>query len=444
MAVFDLNISVDDKSRLPTELWILVAHFVRERSDLATLCRLSKTFRSICMPLLYKTISIGVIRKDVAVHLLLYRMLQVSALSQTVTEFSALLYQGIVCDKWNRDKARPSFLRRCTCDSYERAMGDAIVSLHGLRSLKIICKLCAGSHSHDHLFKMDAPMLRQFTFYCFRSSKLFKNNGSEVSIVTVPFMSVITGLALGCEETRLYSLWNFDLYGGLVRGNNAFSHLKTLRHDGSDFSDFVLSRSPVERLCVSSRRYKLSRHYNVNVHFAIVRSPGTLTHLLSEDLSHWLPGHMMRNFEPYSHLTFVGTITGVHCEVRCIQTIDPRYKSSPSFQEQKAFRDMEALSALSNLTFMEINQHRAHQPSPGVFELAPMKKFTPTNRFMELLEKQHPLLRRVLLATRQELQGGPISNSYFILWEKNGAWTSRFVPRLEQWDLLYDKLDEFE
>jgi hypothetical protein len=112
--------------RLPTELLILIATFIGERRNLVTLCRLFKKFRVFCTPLLYKAVSIGPNQQTRTVHVRLDRTLQSASISHIIAEFYAILGKRILYPRWNGTNI---FKRHYTCDTHERAIGAAILSL---------------------------------------------------------------------------------------------------------------------------------------------------------------------------------------------------------------------------------------------------------------------------------------------------------------------------
>jgi hypothetical protein len=72
--------------------------------------------------------------------------------------------------------------------------------------------------------------------------------------------------------------------------------------------------------------------------------------------------------------------------------------------------------------------------------------FHPDHSFLESLEVQHPMLRRILLICRHRYRtdAGSIEGADPVLWEKidGKPWSPRPVPHLDYWEIVHDKLDE--
>jgi hypothetical protein len=84
--------------RLPTELLILVASHVQARADLLNLHGVSRKFRRICMPLLYRVINLHIGRSpSFEAMLCLYNTLQDPHVSYHVTELRLELKTDSKC-----------------------------------------------------------------------------------------------------------------------------------------------------------------------------------------------------------------------------------------------------------------------------------------------------------------------------------------------------------
>jgi len=286
---------------------MLIVSFVREKNTLLVLCQVSKTFRGICMPLLYNVVHIRPPWRpwhSSKTQTQLYQTLQTRSIAHGVTDLCVELDKMLLCELWDVQKKRPQFLRRCVCDGHDRALGEAILSLTSLQALAIICRLCYKSHSHTYLFKLDSPTLRKFTFYCHGSTVLFKNRGRNVnSLLLAPFMSRITALQLDCEEDPPLAL-NSVPYEQLLQGTDNLSNLCTLSHNGSALCDLILSRRRVQRL-------SLVGWYSEGHKAAIRKGPGRLTHLFGRDVLHWLLREIALDIGPYRQLRYIGTVKGI-------------------------------------------------------------------------------------------------------------------------------------
>jgi len=190
-----------------------------------------------------------------------------------------------------------------TCQSHDASLGEVVLSLPNLQSLAMTCILCDKSHGQEYLFKLNSPALREFTFYCYGSAA-FGSDTDDRSVLLATFMSQLTVLSLDCEKTRGNSRWE-SLNEQLLRTMNTLSRLETLVHHFSPFFDSVLSHRRIRWL------YFISSGIAAPV-AAIRKSPGRLTHLFSPSLIDWLPQDRKFGVEPYIHLRFIGTITGIY------------------------------------------------------------------------------------------------------------------------------------
>jgi hypothetical protein len=305
---------LDDKPRLPTELLILISSFIQQKSDLVTLCRVSRNFRSIVTPLLYRVVAVDTRPKaaKAALRHPLYRTLRDPGISCLVTNLDFNLRADIVCDKL-REAGMPDYLRRCGCSRYNDALRKAVVLLKNLESLTIHCTLCRDSHDHDYLFDLNLPLLRQFRFRCYSKS----SQRTKKSILLLPFMDQITSLSLECSEDRIFPDKG-DLLQALVERSDVAPNLRTLNVGGRRLPDHLLSHRPIERLCLNGFLHGVLGQYMNGIHTRISQSPGRLSHLFSIDILQWLPAALRQNPEPYRHLRYVGTVTIFHVSMNYV------------------------------------------------------------------------------------------------------------------------------
>jgi hypothetical protein len=298
---------------------ILISFFVRQRRDLVTLCRVSKQFRSIYTPLLYRFVAVDTSTKPAkfSAQLHLYKTLQDHTISHLITHLEVNLNGGIVCEKLNKSSILPSSLKRCSCRAYDEALGRAVVFLKNLESLTIYCTLCSGSHTHEYLFGLEAALLRQFRFHCYGSSR-----EAKTSILLLPFMPQVTALALECDENRLYPNQG-DSHQTLVARPDVAPNLHTIRIGEGELSDHLLANRPIERLCFGSsvgsfRRHRGVEHYMRTLHDNISQSPGKLSHIFAINILNWLSRAVKQDPDPYRHLRYIGTIMMPHTHVSSI------------------------------------------------------------------------------------------------------------------------------
>jgi len=279
-----LRTVLESESAFPTELFIHIISFVEQKRDLVTLCRVSKTFRDICMPLLYRHLHIKTGKRHLETHSGIYKALQSPSITHVVVVLSVELDKNLLC----RTK-KPDI--------------DGLPSLH-----PCTCTLCSQSHGHEYLFKLNSPALRKFAFHCYGSAGFGKDTDGR-SVLLAPFMSQLIALSLACEQAGRDSRWNEALLNEqLLQEANGLAHLDTLVHNGSPLFDFLLSHCRVRRLSLSGGGTEEAMA-------TIRRSPGGLTHLFSPSMIYWLPPAIKHGIGPYIHLKFIGTLEGAYTDV---------------------------------------------------------------------------------------------------------------------------------
>jgi F-box-like len=305
----------NDTPRLPPELFILIASFVEQDMDLAALCIVSKAFAAFCIPMLYKTIFIE--GTQTKLHLRLYHTLQEPRFSNLVTELSVSLHRDSVCGKYNHKGVTLPFRRSCTCNAYDRLLGEAILTLSALESLTLWCTLCRTGHDHGYLLHPQVPMLRRFAFHCYTSGR-FSNDLPVKSILLAPFMPKVTALVLECHAAMISSSISLDDQA-FIDNPNVAPQLHTLQYATefarSNLLAGLLAERPIQRLCIDTSTHHSHGAYAHSLQSSLWKSPGTLSHLFSVDLLQWLPRAMTETIKPYRNLKFIGTITGSHTEV---------------------------------------------------------------------------------------------------------------------------------
>lgn len=300
-----LRTVLESESAFPTELFIHIISFVEQKRDLVTLCRVSKTFRDICMPLLYRHLHIKTGKRHLETHSGIYKALQSPSITHVVVVLSVELDKNLLCRTKKPDIDGLPSLHPCTCTRYDSSLGDIILSLQNLRNLTIRCTLCSQSHGHEYLFKLNSPALRKFAFHCYGSAGFGKDTDGR-SVLLAPFMSQLIALSLACEQAGRDSRWNEALQ--LLQEANGLAHLDTLVHNGSPLFDFLLSHCRVRRLSLSGGGTEEAMA-------TIRRSPGGLTHLFSPSMIYWLPPAIKHGIGPYIHLKFIGTLEGAYTDV---------------------------------------------------------------------------------------------------------------------------------
>jgi F-box-like len=300
----------DSEFWLPVELLILIASYIRWRGDFLSLCKVSKRFRTVYTPFIYRIVNLypDVTRDNLAIHLSLYLNLQNFHLSEFVTEFRVTLVDDHICAACvTSTGVWFTSVRKCSCEGYNRALGKALISMKNLRTLAIHCRLCLLKHSHDYLHHLETRTLTEFQFQCLRSVVSLKSTPPTSSILLAPCMRSVTGLALECDYNGLSG--KTGGYDRINKKGEVLANLRILSHDGGGFCADLLVTRPIERLCVPGRRL-------APLHDSISHSPGRLSHLFMINLVEFLRPVLAIDVAPYRHLTFVGTITLRRGDVR--------------------------------------------------------------------------------------------------------------------------------
>ncbi|KAG8798732.1 hypothetical protein FRC16_006633 [Serendipita sp. 398] len=196
-----------DQYYLPTELWIEIGSHLRRRlKDLMHLALVSKAFRSIYQPEIYRVIQINTdeppgVRMDLADRnklLALHRSLSTPWLGNQVTVF-----RFFDISSWNLSRDGCGHLDICSCQSsWEKDLGDAIIHLPNLQKLTFYCRK---SHSGDpcniHLWLADLQTqnLRQLEFGCHT-----RWSSVHFSWLYAPCMRKLTALKLAVKNTLDY------------------------------------------------------------------------------------------------------------------------------------------------------------------------------------------------------------------------------------------------
>jgi hypothetical protein len=312
---------VDDRTRLPTELLILIASYVEGNATLANLCRASKTFRVICTPRLYRTVEVSthyaVLHHAVGSARIpyLYRSLQDTQVSKLVTELRVILWGNERCTRYIETKGRWAplpILASCACDSHDRALGNAILIMRNLQTLEIQCNLCRSKHTHEFLSQRNMPKITELVFRCYSSGPKV---GACDGLLASPSMRTITALSLECHDKLVGSPSG---YGQFIRSAEFLPGLRLLSHHTTDFGIDLLAARPVERLCV------LGPYYN-RLYGSISQSPGRLSHLFMRNIFSYLQGLSPADWSPYRHLKHIGTITFSVRQVRSILPGSPKF-----------------------------------------------------------------------------------------------------------------------
>jgi hypothetical protein len=255
------------------------------------------------MPSLYRIVNLypDLTGPNVAIQLSLYHNLQNPQISELITEFRVTLFDDFICaTRTNSTGVWPPSLGQCSCDSYNRALGRALILMKNLRVLSIHCRLCFLKHSHDYLYHLETRTLAEFQFQCFRSNIPVQVGSRTSSILLAPCMSSITALALECDYDTLTR--KTDGYDQIKEMGEILPGLRIMSYTGGSLCASLLANRPIERLCALGQP-------TVPLHELISLSPGKLSHLFMFNLIEFLHSALTLDFAPYLHLRYIGTIT---------------------------------------------------------------------------------------------------------------------------------------
>ena len=425
------------QARLPNELLILIASYTHRKRDLASLCLVSRIFRNIATPILYRVVEIiepkDSTGTDVARHFSLYRTLRDRRFSQFVIEIYCRLEGQKICAKHVHPttKGRPS--RCCSCNDYDLALGGTLLCLSNLQVLDLQCRLCRWSHFHPYLYDLQLPKLKELRFTCRGSSRVNRPFEEPKSLFSTPYMRGVIALALDCDYSWLdgaateHEPFRLDV--------DTLSNLRTLDHNGHTSCNRLLMARPIERMCVEQASWQKTPL----LHDGIRLSPGKLSHLFMADILPWLPGAMRSDLEPYRHLRYIGRIvfSGTQVFDSHLGSLLTRRRLM-TCQEATVLSEMSLFNLLSGLEMVEIEQRFRSIMSGGA--LIP-RAFSPTRSFLDLLRVQHPALRWVLLTGDQYLTRWSPVPIQTVLWERKDKWERRVVLNPGHWKILNGGLD---
>lgn len=190
-------------------------------------------------------------------------------------------------------------------------------------------------------------------------------------------------------------------------------------YDGGKFSLDLLASRSIQRLCVDEFGQVATLLWVLQV--TIWLNHRDLTYLLVPDVSLLRLADYGKGQGPYRNLKFLGTI---------LFFID-----RPAYDNQ--MEGLQSLDALESIDLTLKSRQGCYRAGSYPSDFL----FRPESSFLQIIEEQHPLLRRILVSTRH-VQSGTLPKGA-LLWEKRAeGWTSREVPYLRYWDILLDKLDE--
>ncbi|KIM26663.1 hypothetical protein M408DRAFT_25152 [Serendipita vermifera MAFF 305830] len=403
--------------RLPVELWIHVVGHISEKRDVAKLCLVSTLLNSISLPFLYQNLNISMQNgREWDRQLSLFRTLQIPRYSNIVTTLEITLSGGYVCAKiLDRDKS-------CTCEVYDREVGNFLSALRNLRSLYFRCRLCRANGRHSYLDTLQTRQLRVFRFSCscLTSQIGESNEPNPTSLLNAPFMQAVTSMALACSNR-----WLIDDTGtisSVLRNPDVLPSLNTLGYIVS--SDSGIFRFPNEFLAARP----IQRLYYPGPPLLSYETPPTqqtLECLMTNDVMQWLSPIVTKYPDLYANLRCLGTITLL------------------SSKEENILHALEPLSVLKLLHTIELNQFiSGNTKNTGDIWSWENKfePFEPSDSLVQRLGQQNDSLRRIYHVHRPYWD---VQRTDATLWERNhdDMWTRRAIPFMDHWEVVNGALD---
>ncbi|KAG8807978.1 hypothetical protein FRB91_003472 [Serendipita sp. 411] len=163
------------------ELLMQIISYIEDLRHLQDLLIVSKIFRSIVEPVLYRVIKIGGVRGlDLPPSKLgaLYRTLEIPRIAGLVTVLKVDLNKWQHCFQCSRQLSRGVIARSvslyvaisaaCSCDTLDREFGRVVVNLKNLQALSFSCYLThrKGDHQHSWFATLQERELKELEIWC--------------------------------------------------------------------------------------------------------------------------------------------------------------------------------------------------------------------------------------------------------------------------------------
>jgi hypothetical protein len=313
----------DLRPSLPTELWLLIISYIDGISELSTLSRTSKRLQALIERRLYGSLAITTardrqpasrIKLDTNRQKLLLRALLSPRVVNLVTTFQITLP---ACDRpkgiWPKTL---SLGNRCSCNSLDDHLGNALGALPNLQALQIRCSFChdTADTRHLHLAKLAAKNLQELRLVCWCSRRGQKSQ----RILSSPCLDSVTRL-------------QWVIAGGSIQSTIPISPQHTrdiiplvnkLSYDCNAIFDEIVSHRRITHLGCNTM--------SADLHQAITTNNGHLVHIRMGSGCLTLAGFLKVDSRPYRNLRHVGCFHFQLYEVRpFVVSFDRWMNSSP-------------------------------------------------------------------------------------------------------------------
>ncbi|KAG8758522.1 hypothetical protein FRC14_008015 [Serendipita sp. 396] len=392
-------------SRLPVELWFQVVSYIGDSKDLRRLLFVSREFRAVIEPQLYRVIEVDTPDDDTSYKL---KTLQILALFRSIktpwlAAYVVVLRIGLdrikhcrqscrICNEGTSLKAvHPSLMEDCRCEALDRKLGNILDKLPNLRTLSFWCRFRHPERGlkHTWITKLRLQALHELEFSCptqHWQEKEYKR------LLLSPCMSNIEALHLdvGDYSEALRSLF-------IETPDAPLPNINTIIFNNSSVLNQVISRRPIKKLvCLSTPAASdLTR--------AGRESLLRLQLLYVQDARRWLT--TVEDRSPYSNLVYLGSV---------------RMRSSVS--EAEALGILREFSFLKHLKSIEV-AFDSRIPS------------TWSSEFFTSLEALYQRLIRIYMAIRISGRTGAASQAVIYRKLGIGNWQQRIPSYLTYWQI---------
>lgn len=230
-------------------------------------------------------------------HIKLFQTIRDPSFAHIVTEFR-------ICISFCTRRTR-GYTRKCSCNDFDRLLGETLLSLQGLQTLYFDCHCCETQHRirHRYLESLRTTGLQELSFYCACSEDMIKGFRR---VLTAPCMSNVTSL----------SQISYGSVHGELGEEDCLPPIKRLRfwYIGPMIRS-LFAMETITHLVVAG--------WNIEetLHNLIQKRPRLLEHLSISNQSRQIPNFISLDPSLYSNLRHFGKIALETKEVRPIPLI---------------------------------------------------------------------------------------------------------------------------
>ncbi|KAG8835308.1 hypothetical protein FRC17_004090 [Serendipita sp. 399] len=403
---------------LPVELWITIFSYLRSQRDLYHLLWVSKLFKAIIEPRLYRTIAINLPRYfawDTACttnDYALYRTLKTTSVGSLIVVLRVGLDRHLGCPLCNYVSGRKSRstyqtnVEQCRCVAMDEELGKALVGLPKLQLLSFGCSLTHPIYQEASLHSWLANLTTETLYELEIGCSTYKWTLDDYKFLSAPCMKNLKALKLDSTNRRIPN--GSKQFALVLKKTDSISQdMNTLSYFNSATHDWILSHRQIKNLvCVPEEHWVYSTVEHMSGLAAAVAKSKTirLEMLYIPEPEKWIP---TQNRSPYRNLTSLGSIN-----------LDKWALN------QDIVRTMRPLSFLTRLQLIEF-----------VFpESIPVWW---SDELFDRLESNHPSLSKVYLAVK-EIHIRTRIGTKAAMYEKigMGQWLRRPARSLSRWEIV--------